>query len=207
MKLLSILFAIMLVFGTVSMAAGSYDAAYGVKYDKDIECPYYECETAPVDEDTAWVEGLEGKDIIGLNKYIFPLPVCEATCEEKTVVFIQVDPRIEPVTFVVYFDFDKSNIRDDQVAVLQDALDYAKQGGVSEIKLASFCDFRGSVDYNTGLGSRRAEAVKAWFAENGLDTAYVVENNGKLKSLVHALLNGKFCKECWSDRRVEITVK
>ena len=209
MKVLSFLFAVMLVFSLVGVASSNYGTPYGPTYDSDSECPYYECQTAPVDENTRWAEGLEGKDIIGVGKYIFPLPVCTATCEEEEVVVVAKElPTLKPLAFVVHFDFDKSDIRADQVQILEDAYAYAEEGGAAEIKLASFCDFRGSGDYNVGLGSRRAASVKAWLDDKGLtDVAYTVENNGKFKSLIRALLSGGFCKECWSDRRVEITVK
>lgn len=113
----------------------------------------------------------------------------------------------EPKTFVVYFDFDKSVIKKDQIPVLEEAVQYAQENGFSQIELASFCDFRGSVDYNKGLSKRRSTAVQHWLIENGIGTdAFSVEDNGKLKSLVRAL-KGKFCATCWEDRKVEITVE
>lgn len=112
-----------------------------------------------------------------------------------------------PKTFIVYFDFDKSVIKKDQVHVLEEAVQYAQESGFSQIQLASFCDFRGSVDYNAGLSKRRSTAVQHWLIENGMGTdAFSVEDNGKLKSLVRAL-KGKYCATCWEDRRVEITLE
>lgn len=209
MKVLNFVLAMMLVFCFVGTAsASSYGDTYGPMYDKDSECLYSDCQVAPVNEDTRWVEGLEGKDIIGKGKYIFALPNC-APCEaEEVVVITPPVAKLAPLTFVVHFDFDKSNIKADQVQILKDAFAYAEKGGAATIKLTSFCDFRGGNEYNVGLGLRRANAVKAWFDNEGLEgIAYVVENNGKFKSLIRALTSVGFCKECWSDRRVEITVE
>lgn len=111
------------------------------------------------------------------------------------------DPRI----FVVYFDFDKSVIRADQVKVLKEAVLYAEKFGYSQIELASYCDFRGSDDYNVGLSKRRSNSVKSWMTKNGIGGGdFAVEDNGKFKSIVKQLRN---CKTCWEDRRVEITIQ
>lgn len=123
-------------------------------------------------------------------------------CPEEVVVI-----EVAAKTFVVYFDFDKSAIRADQVGILEEALAYAKEVGSDEIALASFCDFRGTDDYNVGLGSRRAESVKSWFVGNGLDTGFVIDNNGEFDSIVRQTTAVGFCGECWQDRRVEITVE
>jgi outer membrane protein OmpA-like peptidoglycan-associated protein len=112
----------------------------------------------------------------------------------------------EPETFVVHFDFDKSNIRPDQEKVLQDAISFAQENGYASILLESYCDFRGTVPYNDALGERRAKAVRIWLENNGIEaTAFQTVDNGKRRSLVRKLV-GKFCKKCWKDRRVEITI-
>jgi len=116
-------------------------------------------------------------------------------------------PVIMPKTFTVYFDFDKSNIKDDQLATLNEAVAYARQGGVADVKFEAFCDFRGSDGYNVKLGQARADAVALWMADNGLDLPVEKVNNGKGKSLIRALVNGIFCKDCWSDRKVDITIE
>jgi outer membrane protein OmpA-like peptidoglycan-associated protein len=114
---------------------------------------------------------------------------------------------VSPKTFIVYFDFDKSVIKADQVPVLEDAIAYAQQNGYLQIDLASFCDFRGGDDYNVNLSKRRSAAVQSWMIENGIGTGdFTVEDNGKFKSFVHKL-EGKYCAPCWEDRRVEITIK
>jgi outer membrane protein OmpA-like peptidoglycan-associated protein len=115
-------------------------------------------------------------------------------------------PAPMPKTFVVYFDFDKANIKTDQIATLKEAMAYAQQGGVADVKFSASCDFRGSDAYNMTLGQKRADAVALWMADHGLDLPIETVNNGKGRSLIRALVNGIFCKDCWSDRKVNITI-
>jgi len=106
--------------------------------------------------------------------------------------------------FVVFFDFDMSNIRADQLATLEDALAYAKMYD-APIALDGFCDFRGSNEYNIALGDRRASAVKAWFVENGIDPDRI--STASYGELGVRDLVGRFCKECFKDRKVTIKIK
>jgi peptidoglycan-associated lipoprotein len=72
-----------------------------------------------------------------------------------------------------YFDFDKSNIRDDAELALgrnADALkhiftDFAN----ATVLIEGHCDERGSAEYNVGLGDRRAHAAKDFLMQLGLD--------------------------------------
>lgn len=62
----------------------------------------------------------------------------------------------------VYFDFDKYNIRADQLPTLAQNAELIKQylhTGVI-IQLAGHCDERGTQEYNLALGERRALSVR-----------------------------------------------
>jgi peptidoglycan-associated lipoprotein len=60
---------------------------------------------------------------------------------------------------VVYFDYDKSDVRADARAVLEAHAAYLQSHPVS-IRLEGHADERGSREYNLALGERRAESVK-----------------------------------------------
>jgi peptidoglycan-associated lipoprotein len=82
----------------------------------------------------------------------------------------QEKPQVTAQDFkIVYFDFDKSNIRPDQ----RSRLDYdAKLLGDNpdmHVQIAGHCDERGTVEYNIALGERRARAVKKYLTELGID--------------------------------------
>ncbi len=72
-------------------------------------------------------------------------------------------PQLPPPTpareFVVYFPFDQSILTSDAQAVVQQAAQYAQQGGPAQILVVGFTDTSGSVRYNLRLSERRAKAV------------------------------------------------
>ena len=67
-----------------------------------------------------------------------------------------------------YFDFDKSDIRDDAKASLQKDADWLKRWTSTKVTVEGHCDSRGTAEYNLGLGSRRATAVKDYLASLGV---------------------------------------
>lgn len=68
----------------------------------------------------------------------------------------------------VFFDFDKSTIRDDQKAALNDNVGWLKVTAQAKITLEGHCDERGTAEYNLGLGERRAKAVKDYLVAAGV---------------------------------------
>ncbi len=68
----------------------------------------------------------------------------------------------------VFFDFDKSNIRDDQKAALNENVAWLKSNGRVKITVEGHCDERGTAEYNLGLGERRAKAVKDYLVAAGI---------------------------------------
>ena len=68
----------------------------------------------------------------------------------------------------MYFDFDKSTIREDQVGVLKADADLLKQAPNAYIQVAGNCDERGTQEYNLALGERRALAVRDYLIKLGI---------------------------------------
>ncbi len=68
----------------------------------------------------------------------------------------------------VFFDFDKSNIRDDQKAALSDNVAWLKANANVKVTLEGHCDERGTSEYNLGLGERRSKAVKDYLVAAGI---------------------------------------
>jgi len=83
-------------------------------------------------------------------------------------------PEVELPTAVeklqdVYFDFDKSNIKSSQAAILDDDANWIKAHPDKFIILEGHCDERGTVAYNLALGERRANAVRDYLVSLGID--------------------------------------
>jgi peptidoglycan-associated lipoprotein len=72
----------------------------------------------------------------------------------------------------IYFDYDKSEVREDARATLQKDADAIKailtDFPSAVITLEGHCDERGSAEYNLGLGDRRATSAKEFMSQVGL---------------------------------------
>jgi peptidoglycan-associated lipoprotein len=67
----------------------------------------------------------------------------------------------------VYFDFDRSEIRDDARATLQtNAQSIGSASGT--VTIEGHCDERGSEEYNLALGERRANSVRKYLVNLGV---------------------------------------
>lgn len=69
----------------------------------------------------------------------------------------------------VYFDFDKSDLRQDaRDALSKNAEALLKQVADAKVQVAGHCDERGSDEYNLALGERRAKSVAKYLETLGV---------------------------------------
>jgi peptidoglycan-associated lipoprotein len=73
----------------------------------------------------------------------------------------------------IYFDYDKADIRLDQIARLQAEAAWLKEHPTLKFLIAGNCDERGSEEYNLGLGDRRAAVVKEFLTKQGVDASHI----------------------------------
>jgi len=97
----------------------------------------------------------------------------------------------------VYFELDKSDIRDEGKTALQKDADWLKKWTTTQVTVEGHCDSRGSSEYNLSLGSRRANAVKEYLSSLGIQAGRMtVISKGKEQP---------FCSEeaesCWQQNR------
>jgi peptidoglycan-associated lipoprotein len=84
----------------------------------------------------------------------------------------------------VYFDFDRSRLRADAVAILQEKAEVLKGDNNWAILVQGYADQHGPAEYNRTLASRRAGAVKQFLVELGIpDTSIKVVTLGKDASI------------------------
>ena len=69
----------------------------------------------------------------------------------------------------IFFDFDKSNIRDDEKPSLSEDIQWLKTNSAALITIEGHCDERGTAEYNLGLGERRAKAARDYLVAAGID--------------------------------------
>ncbi len=104
----------------------------------------------------------------------------------------------------IHFDYDKSEIKENDRATLQGIADFLKAYPAAKVEIAGNCDERGTNEYNLALGNKRAAAALVYLKTLGVDEArFTTISYGKEKPL---------CTEakeaCWSqNRRDEFKLK
>jgi peptidoglycan-associated lipoprotein len=102
----------------------------------------------------------------------------------------------------VYFEFDSSAIKASERSKLQAAKEYLDQNPGTRLLLEGRADWRGTAEYNLGLGDRRANASKRYLATVGV-------GNDKLettsKGSLEALQNASEA-DAAKDRRVDLVI-
>lgn len=68
----------------------------------------------------------------------------------------------------VYFDFDKSVIRDDQVERMEKNAAFMEANPEFKVRVEGNCDERGTNEYNMALGQRRAMSGKKYMVNLGV---------------------------------------
>jgi peptidoglycan-associated lipoprotein len=97
----------------------------------------------------------------------------------------------------VYFDFDQSELRPDQRAVLDAKLPVMKANPGVRIRIEGNADERGSDEYNLALGMRRAQATRKYLIDNGIDAGRIdVASNGEEKPVCQG-----HDEDCWKQNR------
>ncbi len=71
----------------------------------------------------------------------------------------------------IYFDYDKSEIRDDAKQALDTKLALLRANPAIRIRIEGNTDSRGSNEYNIALGLRRANAARRYLVAQGIDNA------------------------------------
>lgn len=103
----------------------------------------------------------------------------------------------------IHFDFDKSEIREGDRAILEKNAAALKEFDFLAITVEGHCDERGTVDYNLALGERRAKAAYDYLVSLGVPVE-------RLKTVSYGKevpLCRESTEECWArNRRAHFTV-
>lgn len=100
----------------------------------------------------------------------------------------------------VLFDFDSAAIRVSERAKVEAAATNLKSNPSARLLIVGRCDWRGTTEYNQGLGDRRARAVKDFLATFGIAASRVeIVSKGDLDAK-----EGGTAADMQQDRRADI---
>ena len=89
---------------------------------------------------------------------------------EPEVADQDMEGREKFVTSHVYFDFDSAILNPDARELLMAKAQWLKNNpGIAMVRIEGHCDERGTEAYNIALGARRAEAVKNFMLDLGVN--------------------------------------
>ena len=104
----------------------------------------------------------------------------------------------------IHFDFDKSDVRANEVSKIKDIVTFMKQNPTFEIGIEGFADPRGTDAYNQALSERRVNAIRDALVAEGASA-------GAIRSGAEGEKNrncGEDTEGCYQmNRRVEVFVR
>lgn len=124
----------------------------------------------------------------------------------EDVFFEEVAVPVEKETIVfrsLNFDFDSYAIKDEMIPALEQAQFILQEQPDLDVVVEGWTDWIGTDEYNMGLSQNRANAVKNWLVQHGIDDARL-EAVGKGESMKYDNTTAEGRK---LNRRVEIRVK
>ena len=96
---------------------------------------------------------------------------------------------------MIYFDFDKSDIRIEAALDLEKILDVLNQYPKMKLDIRSHTDSRGSFKYNEALSERRAKSTINWLIKNGVNKNRLIGKGYGENELVNKCSDGVDCTE------------
>lgn len=101
----------------------------------------------------------------------------------------------------VHFEYNKSDIRDEDRAILQRQAAWLQKYPQVRVTIEGNCDERGTREYNLALGARRASAVKEYLVSLGVSPARVdTISYGKERPVCT-----ESTESCWAQNRRGVT--
>jgi outer membrane protein OmpA-like peptidoglycan-associated protein len=111
-------------------------------------------------------------------------------------------PVCSPGPFIVFFEWDKSDITPEAASILDNAVSQYQSCGNAQVMLAGHADKSGSASYNVGLSQRRADSVKAYLTSHAIpDGVISTEAFGESRPRVDTADGVREVQ----NRRVEVT--
>jgi peptidoglycan-associated lipoprotein len=81
--------------------------------------------------------------------------------------------RCSPEFKPIYFDYDQSKIKSDQIPAMEHNGSYLKNNSSARVLIEGNTDNRGTNEYNLALGERRAMSAKNYLREFGIEESRI----------------------------------
>ena len=107
----------------------------------------------------------------------------------------------ETIIRKVYFDFDKSSIKEEGKAVLLEIVKMMQESPEKRLLIVGHADERGTEEYNIGLGERRANSAKKFIVSCDGDLKHRIKVDSKGKSEPEVIGHGE---AVWSKNRRDV---
>jgi peptidoglycan-associated lipoprotein len=106
-------------------------------------------------------------------------------------------PEEDGILKDIHFGFDSAEIEASERDRLAQNVEWLRQNPRAKIELEGHCDSRGTIEYNLGLGARRAKSVKDYYVGQGVaaDRLSTISYGKELP------LCQQETEECWARNR------
>ena len=138
-----------------------------------------------------------------VEEVVAPAPVAPAPLPPEPVPAPQPEPVVcSPGPFIVFFEWDKSDITPEAASILDNAVTQYQSCGNAQVMLAGYTDKSGAASYNVGLSQRRADSVKAYLSSKAIPMGVIsTEAFGETRPRVDTADGVREVQ----NRRVEVT--
>ncbi len=104
----------------------------------------------------------------------------------------------------IYFDYDDSSLKDIDRGILKGKSAWLNNNQDASIVIEGHCDERGTTEYNLALGDRRAESVRSFLIDLGINPARLE----KISYGEEMPIATNHDEEAWAkNRRAHFTIK
>jgi peptidoglycan-associated lipoprotein len=106
-------------------------------------------------------------------------------------------PEEDGILKDIHFGYDSAEIESGERDRLAQNVEWLRQNPRAKIELEGHCDSRGTIEYNLGLGSKRAKSVKDYYVGQGID-------GGRLSTISYGKelpLCQEESEQCWARNR------
>jgi outer membrane protein OmpA-like peptidoglycan-associated protein len=113
----------------------------------------------------------------------------------------------EKITQKVYFDYDKDQLKENQIDLICDFFQKFDRNEIQTVGVFGYCDDRGSYSYNFDLSVKRVKTVETILLQIGLDPKKLIalEGRGKILFNKDSVFNVEAARS--KNRRVEIVIE